>query len=501
MISVSAEAVQVNTTDASLGNAIGNRPITQLPFEARNVVGLLALQPGVSLPRSQTSHNDYRSGAVNGGKSDQGNVTLDGVDVNDQQDRDAFTSVLRVTLDSVQEFRTITSNANADKGRGSGAQVSLVTKSGTNDLHGVAYEYHRNTLTSANSFFNNSAGVPTAEAHPQRLRSVGGRADQEEPAVLLPELRRAARRQRVSGAAHGAQRKLPRRASSPTSENRRQHRPADAGANQETSTRCISARSGRAGIAASYPLPNTTWWATCSTPPDSASTRRRRCAATPTSPSSTTSSMRGNHRLFWRGNLQNDNFANGIPQFPGDPASSVTLDNNKGYAIGYTWLLSPILISNFRYGFTRQGAEITGILTRPCHSPRHRLALRALHRADPDHSGAHLADDVAWTKGGPHRLFGGVVRLISNHRVNYGNSFSDGYANSSWLHGTGDQLLVPDADPIPTTRARWSTCWASFPRATRSTTTTTRKRAAAGRRDQRKFVGKNTKCTCRTPGR
>src|SRR5205823_10795928 len=119
------------------------------PFEARNVVGLLALQPGVTFLREPDpgALNDYRSGAVNGGKSDQANVTLDGVDVNDQQNRSAFTSVLRVTLDSVQEFRTITTNAGAEYGHSSGAQVSLISKSGGNIVHGSAYEYLRNTLT------------------------------------------------------------------------------------------------------------------------------------------------------------------------------------------------------------------------------------------------------------------------------------------------------------------------------------------------------------------
>jgi hypothetical protein len=159
-IAVTAEAVLVNTTDASIGNAIGEKPIVELPFEARNPVGLLALQPGVVYIANNAATPDYRSGAVNGGKSDQGNVTLDGVDVNDQQYRYAFTSVLRVTLDSVQEFRTTTSNFNADQGRSSGAQVALVTKSGTNSLHGSLFEFNRNTLTSANTFFNNAAGVP-----------------------------------------------------------------------------------------------------------------------------------------------------------------------------------------------------------------------------------------------------------------------------------------------------------------------------------------------------
>jgi hypothetical protein len=165
VVAVMAEASQVSTTDASIGNAIGDRPITQLPFEARNVVGSLSLQPGVTYlgEPDPALQPDFRSGTVNGGKSDQANVTLDGVDVNDQQNRSPFNSVLRVTLDSVQEFRTITTNAGADFGRTSGAQVNLVTKSGTNIVHGSAYEYLRNTLTSANDFFANQAGLKRAK--------------------------------------------------------------------------------------------------------------------------------------------------------------------------------------------------------------------------------------------------------------------------------------------------------------------------------------------------
>src|SRR5205823_14460042 len=131
------------------------------------------LQPGVTFfgnldPQGATT--DYRNGSVNGGKSDQANVTLDGVDVNDQQSQTAFTSVLRVTPDSVQEFRVTTTNPNADQGRSSGAQVSLVTKSGSNAWHGLLYEYHRNTVTTANDFFNNKAGVPK----PALLRNIFG---------------------------------------------------------------------------------------------------------------------------------------------------------------------------------------------------------------------------------------------------------------------------------------------------------------------------------------
>src|SRR5262249_2447663 len=86
------------------------------------------------------------------------------IDDNDQTRGYAFQGALRATLDSVQEFRVTTSNANADAGRSSGAQVTLVTKSGTNSFHGSLYEYNRATFSSANDWFNKQsqllAGLP-----------------------------------------------------------------------------------------------------------------------------------------------------------------------------------------------------------------------------------------------------------------------------------------------------------------------------------------------------
>ena len=154
-IEVSGEAPVINTEDASMGIAFGENQVKELPLEGRNVPDLLTLQPGVAYTgnRADTSTDDTRSGAVNGARSDQGNVSLDGIRVNDEGGH-AFTSVLPVTLDSVQEFRVTTTNANADEGGTSGAQVALVTKSGTNSFHGSAYEYLRNTYTNANDYFN-----------------------------------------------------------------------------------------------------------------------------------------------------------------------------------------------------------------------------------------------------------------------------------------------------------------------------------------------------------
>ncbi len=447
-IAVSAEGAQLNTVDASLGNAIGDKPILQLPFEGRNVVGLLAIQPGVTFIKEPDpgTANDYRSGAVNGGKSDQANVTLDGVDVNDQQNRSAFTSVLRVSLDSVQEFRTTTLNAGADQGRSSGAQVALVTKSGTNQVHGSAYEFNRNTSTTANTFFNNLAGVPR-EALIRNVygASVGGpirknrlfffanyegRKDRSQGQGLrvVPnaDFRQGIftyiRKDRSVGKLSPAQVKA--------------QDPAGIGPSADALK-----------LFQSYPLPND------ATVGDNLNTGGFRYnVPRPLNWNTYIAKMdynidsAGKHQVFVRGQLQNDNFAVGTLQFPGDAPSSVFLENSKGLAVGYTALLSSSLVSNFRYGITRQGAESTGVQKAPAaffrdlsdRYPRTQNLIRAI----PVNQ---ISEDLNWTKGAHNISFGGVIRIIRNNRLNQGNSFSQLYSNSSWLSGTGGVYLVADA--------------------------------------------------------
>ena len=146
VVEVQGQAELVNTQDASIGNAFDSKQILNLPFEGRDPVGILSLQPGVAFvgdSRNVDQSMDSRGGSVNGARSDQTNITLDGVDNNDQNEGLAFQGALRSTLDSLEEFRVATSNSNADSGRSSGAQVSLVTKSGTNNFHGTLYEYNR----------------------------------------------------------------------------------------------------------------------------------------------------------------------------------------------------------------------------------------------------------------------------------------------------------------------------------------------------------------------
>ena len=168
------DQVMVDTQDASLGNNFISQQITQLPLEARNVLSLLTLQPGVT-----------KDGYVAGSRADQSNVTLDGVDINEaysnaigpaQTDITVPNAekgpVLRLNSEAIEEFRVATLNSGAGGGRSSGAQIALVTKSGSNKWHGAAFESNRNTIFTANDWFNNHAGV----ARPTLIRNTFGGA-------------------------------------------------------------------------------------------------------------------------------------------------------------------------------------------------------------------------------------------------------------------------------------------------------------------------------------
>ena len=449
-VSVSSEVVQVNTSDATLGNAIGTKPIMELPFEARNVVGLLSIQPGVTFIGTPES-NDYRSGAVNGGKSDQGNVTLDGVDVNDQQYRSAFTSVLRVTLDSVQEFRTTTTNGGADSGRTSGAQVALITKSGTNNLHGSLYEYTRNTLTAANTFFNNEDGVPRQKL----IRNVFGGAIGG-PIIKNKLFYFANYEGRRDASEASVERVVP----NATLRQGIFTYLTDGGSLVQLSPSQVAAEIDPAHLGPSpavlkimqgYPMPND------NTQGDGLNTAGYRFNySAPLTYNTYISKIdyqpdaAGKHTLFIRGNLQNDDFVpsdgSGAPQFPGQANAVRHLENSKGLAVGHNWVISPALVNSLRYGYTRQGYDNTGLETAPI------VTLRDIDNPIANSKGlsaiipVHDIEDTAtWTKGSHTIQFGGSLRFIHTNRLNFGNSFSDAIANSSWFYDQGSGLLTPDA--------------------------------------------------------
>ena len=455
----------INTSDASLGNSFERKRITELPLNANNVVGLLSLQPGVT-----------RSGFVNGGRADQSNITLDGVDVNEQQDGldvitdEAFASVLRVTRDSLQEFRVTTTNPNAEQGRSSGAQVSLVTRSGSNQWHGSLFEIHRNTVTTANDFFNNAAGVE----RPQLLRnifggSVGGPIKRDRAfffftyegfreatatsvvrEVPLPTLGQGIVRYRTeSGASDPG---CP--AGTPS------------GVNCLTPQEIIDTYAGvgaNPGInpdglaflaAASQRYP-----ANDNTVGDGLNTSGFRFnARTPTELDTYIArfdfNLTNQQTLFLRGNYQNDTVTravyfssdcstagDNIQCFPDTPPLT-TWNHPKGIAVGHVWTITPTLVNRFNYGLTRASFTQNGdsnenrVNFRFIFSPA--AFQRTLRRTTPVHN---FVDDISWVRGTHTFGVGGNVRLIRNNRVSLGASFDEAIINPSFYNESGDVIL------------------------------------------------------------
>ena len=153
-VEVSGNAAQVEVVNPTLGASITSRPIVDLPLNGRNVLDLALLEPGV------TPHNndDTSAGTYNiaGSRSDSVTFLLDGgVDNNLLSNGVVYTP----NPDAVQEFRILTSNYTAEYGRNAGGVVSVVTKSGSNDVHGSIFEFNRNDAFSANTYFNNKNGV------------------------------------------------------------------------------------------------------------------------------------------------------------------------------------------------------------------------------------------------------------------------------------------------------------------------------------------------------
>jgi len=158
-VTVSERGVQIQTAEASLGNVLDTKPIESMPLNGRNPLHLMALQPGVSGHASQaTTATGTVTFSVNGDRGRGIFTTLDGVDISDPVIPRGELSHVQINPDAISEYRVITSVAKAEYGRNSGAQVQVVTRSGTNTFHGNLFEFNRNTLYNANEWFNNRAG-------------------------------------------------------------------------------------------------------------------------------------------------------------------------------------------------------------------------------------------------------------------------------------------------------------------------------------------------------
>jgi len=162
VIEVQADTPLLQTETSSLGQVVQARAVEQMPLNGRNVLNLVALVPGV-IPQGQSMGNPTNTNIsawgnyqIGGGIGNQSAAYLDGGPLNT-----GYNNAVQLvpTQDAVQEFRVQTNNLGSEFGRFGGGVVNMTSKSGTNQYHGSAYEFLRNRVLNASTFFNNRSGV------------------------------------------------------------------------------------------------------------------------------------------------------------------------------------------------------------------------------------------------------------------------------------------------------------------------------------------------------
>jgi len=479
-IEVAGAAPMVNTQDATLGHAFEADQIASLPFEGRDPTGILSLQPGVVFTGNSahiSSAADSRSGSVSGARSDQTNVTLDGVDNNDQLLGTAFQGAVRVPLDALEEFKVTTSNSDADTGRSSGGQVSLVTKSGTNHIHGGLYEYYRPTFTTANDWFSKAAELSANEPNtpPFLLRNtfgafVGGPIKKDRMFYFLS----------YEGQRKRENLQVTREVPSDNLRNGIMQYPCTgdplcpaSGIETLTAANLASldpgcncplgpgANPAVMAIFQQYPHPNT------DTVGDGLDFR----GFTFSSPLPAkldayvakfdyNVTADGKHRLFVRGVLNNDSEAartslspnsitgDGGEEFPGQPIQTTDRINSKALSVGYTATLSNTMINNFHFGYIRAGLDQAGLQTQQYVHFRGMDDLAAeTPTINTNVPVLNFVDDFTKIKGNHTLQFGVNFRQVDNERVSNAQSFFTATTNTYWLAGSCISNCGTNLDP------------------------------------------------------
>lgn len=453
-VTVSANAAEqlINRDDATLGNTFVPKQITELPTSGRSIPALLTLQAATT-----------RDGYVAGSRADQSNVTLDGVDINETQTNSVGANVqddpiasnlpnnntvLRLNSEAIQEFRVTTTNPNANQGHSGGAQISLVTRGGSNNWHGSAFELYRSKGLAANDFFNNRIGI----AKPQLIRhsfgaSLGGPIVKDRAfffysyealrqlsqttvvrTVPLASLGRGELRYRSAAGAVITLNNAQLNAAFPALD----MNPAAIAAFRDAAAK-YPANDFTTGDSTAAALLNTAGF--------------RFNAATPVTLNSHVGKFDFNitnkQQLFLRTNIIYD-LTGQAPQFPDTPAPNVW-SHPIGMAVGHTWTINSRMVNRFTYGYTREAftqqgdSAANGISFRFVFSP---LGFsRTVTRITPVQT---IADDMSWIKENHTFQFGGNIRIVRNNRIGFSNAFDNAIANPSFYSGgAGASLSTP----------------------------------------------------------
>lgn len=470
-VEVTGQAPLLNTTNATVGQTMGSNEIQDLPLKAENLPLLLSIQPGVVYNGDNILEDNYdtRAGSVNGERSDQNNITLDGVSINDEFHGYAFNGVLPTTPFSTQEFRVTTSNADATQARSAGAQIAMVTKSGTNNWHGSLYEFNRNTLGEANDFFLKASQINNGQPNtPQKLvrnifgGTIGGPIKKDRlffffnyeghrqsysqsvertiPTATLRdgiiEYKCASAAACPGGAVTGAS-----GATYPVLPGNYGLGPAQLKAMDPLG---IGPSSVALNYFKTYPVPNDF---TVGNVVNYAGYR----FAAPTTQSYNWFIGRvdykltpsGNHSLFVRGTVVDDRDSN--PAFvPGTGPTTTVVDLSKGYVVGYTGVFGPRWVNSVSYGLTRQSLGTNGDSKLPWVEMRglDQNIYRTTAAVSPVHN---ITDTLSYVRGKHNFQFGGNLLFSRRNSLTDLTSYSDALTNSDWVASSG---LANKNDPL-----------------------------------------------------
>jgi hypothetical protein len=462
VVNASNQQVTIDTTDATVGNNLDTKLLADLPIYNRATPAVLfTLQPGVTL-----------GGSTTGARTDQGNVTVDGMDVNNFATGTAFYIVASAPVDAMQEFRATVAGELPSAGPAGGGQFQLVTKSGGNKFHGSVSEYNRNAAFVANSWFNNNDGLPKpnyiqnqygGELGGPILKNrlffyfdfLGNKITQSGTASRVVPLSTflAGNVGYVSGTASGGACQSSSRANTTpdcisyvsnaqlTADYDPLHEGLNAALLKEIGNRYPQANNLTEGDGV-----NTGGFDFTSPEPTSATTYTGRLDYVATH----------NLSVFARLILTRRNGTQALVNFPGDPVTSPFIDRSYSYAAGGTWVISPRMTDHFTYGKTEanynfpntynpQGTSIVnyGLIANPYTSP-----VNQQHQIIPI---PLVSDDFTWQKGNHTFSAGGTFKWIKS----YFNVKLDYTQNTVGLGGNLSHLdsTLRPADILNTTTA------------------------------------------------
>lgn len=448
-VSAGNAAVTLNTSDASVGNNMSISQLNELPVYNRTsgISTLFTQQPGV----------DSFQGAVTGARVDQTAVTLDGMDVNDAATAQTFLVVANAPVDSVEQFSGSVAGLTPSVGTGSGGQFQLVTKSGSNTFHGNLNEYHRDTTTVANDWFNNLNGIPrTPLIRNQFGGAIGGPIKRDklffffdladsrivqsasaEPIVPLDAFRNGTLNYIKNTAGCGDSSRVNTQPDCIGNLNAAQLAnldPAGIGFNQDVLA-YINARYPHANDLTQGDGVNTGGYRFTSPTPDNEITYVGRVDynLTPT------------QRLFGRFTIDRNDAINQLPQFKTDPVTHPFTDRSYGYVISHVWTIGANKVNQFYYGDTVSKYDFPDTYNP---TGANQYSFTGFSGPLTNYNGQKrripvpvVRDDFNWQHGAHSFTFGGTFKFIktnTNHvsNFNFVGAGLAGFALSGGLNST-----------------------------------------------------------------